>query len=80
MEQGNDQLAADFARKITARESLEVLSEEKERHIPDGSFAHDDATELSVILEVSYSRKCKDLPFLADDYILGSNELTQAVI
>ncbi|KAK4245721.1 hypothetical protein C7999DRAFT_33936 [Corynascus novoguineensis] len=49
-------------------------------HCPDGSFTHEDTTELGVILEVSHSQKFQDLPFLADEYILGSNGLTQAVI
>lgn len=80
MEQANDQLVADFARKITPRGSPKVIGEEQQCHSPDSSFAHDDGRELGVILEVSCSQKRKYLPFLADDYILGSKGLTQAVI
>ncbi|XXH04102.1 hypothetical protein Hte_010513 [Hypoxylon texense] len=80
IKQSNDQVAADFARKISLRDSPRVVGEEHERHVPDGSFAHRDSTELGVVLEVSYSQKGKDLPFLAEDYILGSNGLTQLVI
>ncbi|KAK0646706.1 hypothetical protein B0T16DRAFT_414126 [Cercophora newfieldiana] len=76
---GNDQIAANIARGIRARGSPKI-ERDGGSHYPDGSFKHKDATELSVILEVSHSQKRQDLPFLADDYILGSNGLTQAVI
>ncbi|KAK3352424.1 hypothetical protein B0T25DRAFT_541958, partial [Lasiosphaeria hispida] len=49
-------------------------------HHPDGSFAHEDAGVGCVILEVSHSQQRHDLPFLADEYILGSNGRTQVVI
>lgn len=39
-----------------------------------------DAEVDCVILEVSYSQKRQDLPFLADEYILGSNGRAQVVI
>jgi len=80
IKQGNDQVAADFARGIRARGSPKIEVDNDGTHHPDGSFAHKDATELGVILEVSHSQQRQDLPFLADDYILGSNGLTQAVI
>ena len=76
---GNDQVAADFARHVYATRSPKI-EWDGGSHCPDGSFAHKDATELGVILEVSYSQKRQDLRFLADEYILGSNGLTQAVI
>lgn len=79
IEQSKDQVAADFARGIRARGSPKI-ERDGSSHCPDGSFAHKDATELGVILEVSHSQKRQDLPFLADEYILGSNGLTQAVI
>jgi len=79
IEQSSDQIAADFARGIRARGSPKI-ERDGGSHCPDGSFAHRDATELAVILEVSHSQKREDLPFLADEYILGSNGLTQAVI
>ncbi|KAK5654113.1 hypothetical protein OQA88_7544 [Cercophora sp. LCS_1] len=79
IEQSNDQVAADFARDIHPGGSPKI-KRDGSSHYPDGSFAHEDATEFGVILEVSHSQKRQDLPFLADDYILGSNGLTQAVI
>ncbi|KAK5654449.1 hypothetical protein OQA88_7360 [Cercophora sp. LCS_1] len=77
--QSNDQVAANFARGIDLGGSPKI-ERDGGSHCPDGSFAHKDATELGIILEVSHSQKRQDLPFLADDYILGSNGLTQAVI
>lgn len=79
IEQSNDQVAADFARGIGGRGSLKIEGDGGE-HYPDGSFAHKDATEPGVILEVSHSQKRQHLPFLADAYILDSYGLTQAVI
>jgi hypothetical protein len=75
----NDQIAADFALDVHGRGSPEIESDSGS-HCPDTSFAHNGATELGVILEVSSSQKRKYLPFLADEYILGSNGLTQVVI
>ncbi|TKA60111.1 hypothetical protein B0A49_13401 [Cryomyces minteri] len=40
---------------------------------PDASFRHVDAEYPGVVIEVSYSQKRKDLPYLADDYLLGSD-------
>ncbi|KAL2144182.1 hypothetical protein VTI28DRAFT_9473 [Corynascus sepedonium] len=77
---GNNQVAADFARRVYAKKSSDIVTTDGGSHCPDGSFAHEDTTELGVILEVSHSQKRQDLPFLADEYILGSNGLTQAVI
>ncbi|KAK5654448.1 hypothetical protein OQA88_7359 [Cercophora sp. LCS_1] len=76
---GNDQIAADFARDVHPTGSPKI-ERDGSSHRPDRSFAHEDTTEFGVILEVSHSQKYRDLPFLADDYILGSNGLTQAVI
>ncbi|KAK0723176.1 hypothetical protein B0T26DRAFT_625399, partial [Lasiosphaeria miniovina] len=79
IQRGNDQVAAGFARDVHAAGSSKI-ERDGSSHYPDGSFAHKDATELGVILEVSHSQQHQDLPFLANDYILGSNGLTQAVI
>jgi hypothetical protein len=49
-------------------------------HDPDASFRHLGARYPGVIIEVSYSQKRKDLPRLADDYILGSDGNIRAVI
>jgi len=80
IEQSNDQIAAGFAQGIRARGSPKTKTDDNGTHYPDGSFAHKDATEFGVILEVSHSQKRQDLEFLAEEYILGSNGLTQVVI
>jgi hypothetical protein len=49
-------------------------------HDPDTAFRHLRAKYPGVIIEVSYSWKRKDLPRLADDYILGSDGNIHAVI
>jgi hypothetical protein len=49
-------------------------------HSPDISFGHIDAKYPSVIIETSFSQKRKDLPRLADDYILGSRGNIKLVI
>jgi hypothetical protein len=49
-------------------------------HDPDSSFRHLEAQYPGIIIEVSYSQKRKDLPRLADDYILGSDGNVCAVI
>ena len=79
IERSNDQIAADFARDVYAAGSPGIESDGGV-HCPDKSFGHKDATELGVILEVSHSLKREYLPFLTDEYILGSNGLTQVVI
>jgi hypothetical protein len=72
--------AADFAQKVEAWRSGMISLGTEGRHHPDGSFGHEDASYPGLLIEVSHSQKRKDLPFLADDYILGSNGLIQVVI
>jgi hypothetical protein len=50
------------------------------QHEPDAMFKHKDAGWPGVVIEVSYSQKRKDLPDLADDYILESNGGIRLVI
>ncbi|KAK0727415.1 hypothetical protein B0T26DRAFT_694485, partial [Lasiosphaeria miniovina] len=76
---GNDQVAAGFARGVRGAGSPKIESDDSS-HYPDGSFAHEDTGVACVILEASHSQERQDLPFLADDYILGSNWRTQVVI
>ena len=40
---------------------------------PDASFAHADSQYPSVIIEIAYSQRRKDLARLADEYICGSD-------
>jgi len=55
-------------------------SKKSSKNSPDGTFHHKDAQWPGVILEVSYSTKRKDLPKLADKYILDSNASVRAVV
>ena len=50
------------------------------RHHLDASFIHDDAHWSGVVIEVSYSQKWKDLPHLADDYILETDGNIRVVV
>jgi hypothetical protein len=77
IKRGNDQVA-EFARQIFLCGGPKVTN--KGSHMPDASFKHEKARRFGVIIEVSHSQKGKDLPYLADDYILGSQGLTQLVI
>lgn len=47
---------------------------------PDAAFKHTSAPLPSVVLEVSYSQKRKDLTYLADAYVAGSYGRIQVVI
>jgi hypothetical protein len=49
-------------------------------HEPDAAFAHLDAQWPGIVIEVSFSQKEKELPDLAEDYILGSDGNIRAVI
>ena len=49
-------------------------------HDPDATFRHLGARYPGVVIEICYAQKRKDLPRLADDYILGSDANIQAVI
>ncbi|MCJ1469037.1 hypothetical protein MMC07_007669 [Pseudocyphellaria aurata] len=74
--------SAIFARGIetNSTSTFKFYDQEYGPHSPDASYAHRKARFSSVILEVSYSQKRKDLPRLADEYILGSDARIRAVI
>jgi hypothetical protein len=74
--------SGEFAQNIvdTGSSSLTFPDSDYGPHDPDGSFRHLKAQYPGVIIEVSYSQKRKDLPRLADDYILGSDGNIRAVI
>ena len=42
------------------------------QQVPDSQFWHEDARYPNVVLEVSYSQKSKNLPRIADNYIVDS--------
>lgn len=73
--------AANFARSIKSTASGRItFDDSSSRHNPDASFKHVKARFPGVVVEVSYSQKRKDLPRLADDYILGSNGNIRVVV
>ncbi|KAH6714969.1 hypothetical protein BKA61DRAFT_344601 [Leptodontidium sp. MPI-SDFR-AT-0119] len=49
-------------------------------HNPDWQFRHNKAQFPGVVVEVAYSQKSRDLPHLADSYILGSDGNINIVI
>lgn len=49
-------------------------------HEPDGSFAYTRTQYPSLVIEISYPQKRKDLSKLADDYICGSNGEIKVVV
>jgi hypothetical protein len=74
--------SAIFADNIGSYGSAEIVSKDSKYglHQPDDSFQHHDAQYPGVILELSYSQKKKDLPRLADAYILGSDADIRVVV
>jgi hypothetical protein len=74
--------AAQFAQNIEPTGSLTLTFDDPQygKHEPDASFTHIDAKYPGVVIEISYSQKRKDLPRLADDYILGSDARIRAVV
>ena len=79
--EGND-ASGEFARKIKHTGSSRVTFPDSGYgpHDPDASFRHLKAKYPGIVIEVSYSQKRKDLRYLADDYILGSNGNIRAVV
>lgn len=79
-----DDRSGDFAQMIKhdGGGELKLGSEDETiiKHDPDASFRHCDARWPGVIIEVSFSQKFKDLPHLADDYILGTGGSIRVVI
>jgi len=74
--------SAAFAQKVRNCASTTITFDDPDygRHDPDASFGHAKACFPGVVVEVSFSQKRKDLPRLADDYILGSNGSIRVVV
>ncbi|KAH7371617.1 hypothetical protein BKA64DRAFT_587455 [Cadophora sp. MPI-SDFR-AT-0126] len=74
--------SASFARQITTGASSRIKFPDKEygSHDPDAQFDHSDAQYPGVVIEVSHTQKRRDLPHLADDYILGSDANIKVVV
>jgi hypothetical protein len=76
---------ADTDRKDNSIDGREKDEEEQallkyDSHEPDAVFQHIDAQWPGIVIEVSYTQKEKDLPKLAENYILGSDGNIQVVI
>jgi hypothetical protein len=78
---------AALARSITACRSEDIVfyndptdKHEYPKNSPDASFAHKNVAYPSLIIEVSYTQKRKDLPRLAENYIIGSHGNVRMVI
>lgn len=86
--QTGDGPSAKFAREIKHFASSRVHlpqdmndSETKYyRREPDASFGHRLARYPGVILEVCYSQKSREIPYLADDYILNTDGNIKVVV
>lgn len=78
---GND-TSATFARDIgpCGSATIDLTDAGYGKHDPDAQFLHLHAKYPAVVLEVSYSQRRKDIPYIADDYILGSNGNIKRVI
>jgi hypothetical protein len=79
--------SGDFARKVRHFGSyrLDLLGRYKNpraiiKRTPDAVFVHRDARWPGVIIEVSYSQQKKNLPRLADNYIIGTRGSVRVVI
>ncbi|KAH0550998.1 hypothetical protein GP486_007640 [Trichoglossum hirsutum] len=82
-----NQLVAEAARKVERQGTSRILltndmtdNSKYPKHSPDAAFRHEAATYPGVVIEVSYSQKRKDLPYLAENYIIGSQGSVRAVV
>jgi hypothetical protein len=77
-------LASSIIHRSTSRIFLhgEVDNDRKglPKHSPDAAFTHIEADYPGIVIETSFSQKRKDLPKLAQDYILGSLANVSVVI
>ncbi|KAK2626428.1 hypothetical protein QTJ16_004690 [Diplocarpon rosae] len=66
--------SAEFAHQIRKERSTTIKSSNVHcgPHDPDAQFRHRRAKRPGVVVEVSHSQKVRDLPRLADEYIIGS--------
>lgn len=74
--------SAEFAREVKSCGSttIDFADSGYGKHDPDAQFQHIEAQYPGVVIEVSYSQKRRDLPHIADDYILGSDGDIQVVV
>ncbi len=72
--------AAILARKIWCIGSASIFLEDGARRDPDKEFTYEGTTCPGLVIEIAYSQRKKDLPRLADRYIVESSGQTQMVI
>jgi hypothetical protein len=79
-----DEASADRQDNSWARQEEEDKGEQTslkyDAHEPDAAFKHINAQWPGIVIEVSFSQKKKELKYLAEDYILGSDGNIQVVI
>ena len=79
---GSESSSAIYARNIESHGSTTINFGDSEYgvHHPDNQFQYLNSPYPSVVIEVSYSQRRKELRSLADDYILGSDGKIRAVV
>lgn len=77
-----DDSSAEFTRAIDTHGSLtlDFTDSGYGRHDPDTQFRYLATQYPGVVIEVSYIQKRKDLVYIAEDYILGSDGDIRVVI
>lgn len=66
--------------KIESMGSTSIHLDDGVRHDPDAQFRHEDACYPGVVIEVANTQQKKNLPRLADDYIVQSSGSIKMVI
>jgi len=75
-----------WLRKVKSKSTTDILlklennKDNRSKRSPDAAYAYKGVHFPGIVIEVSYSQKVKDLPHLADDYILGSDGNIQMVL
>lgn len=81
---GSDRKAR-FAQKVRSTRSTDIhfaasVPSSKSKCVPDASFGHKEAEYPGVILEIASSQKKRQLPRLADNYLLDSDANIRVVV
>lgn len=75
-----------WAKDLVAKGSVDIHLDlvtsrpDRSKHCPDAAYAHKRARFPGLVIEASHSQKSKDLPRIADNYILGSNGNIKMVV
>ena len=73
-------IGVNIARDIESIGSTELKFGNKSKHCPDSAYKCKGSRYPHIVMEVSYSQKQKDLAYLADAYIVESDEKIGVVI